>query len=94
MFVNSCDRGNPSIVSSRSLMSCVLAPDTAIDSGTPSPSVRRLRLVPSFALSVGFGPFPPHPKGTQTLEFKNSKSSFVDIECSYNYYGNICLFSK
>src|SRR5207247_1247768 len=37
-------------------MSCTLAPATARASGTPSPSVRRERLVPDLARSVGFGP--------------------------------------
>src|SRR6476659_8920001 len=50
-----------SSVSSTRRLSCVLAPLVAIPRGMPLPSVNRLRLVPSLARSVGFGPvfFPP-----------------------------------
>src|SRR2546422_6208338 len=45
-------------------MSRTLAPATARASGTPSPSVRRERLVPDLARSVGFGPvFFPTQRG-------------------------------
>src|SRR5918992_4653014 len=49
------------MVSSTILKSLRFAPSTARPIGTPSPSVRRLRLVPSFPRSVGFLPtfFPP-----------------------------------
>src|SRR5438105_5808401 len=48
--------GMLSIVSSTILKSLRLAPSTASPTGTPAPSVSRLRLTPSLARSVGFGP--------------------------------------
>src|SRR3954454_19689191 len=52
--------GTASMVSRISLWSFRLAPATARPSGTPRPSVSRLRLVPDLPLSVGVGPvFPP-----------------------------------
>src|SRR5271157_2815585 len=43
-------------VGSTNRLSCTLAPATASARGTPSPSVRRERLVPDLARSVGLGP--------------------------------------
>src|ERR1039457_692245 len=50
-----------SIVSAMSLWSLRFAPSIVRPTGTPAPSVRRLRLVPSLPRSVGLGPvlFPP-----------------------------------
>src|SRR5262249_52605717 len=50
-----------SSVDRTSFISCRLAPSTANPSGTPWPSVTRLRLTPPLARSVGLGPvfFPP-----------------------------------
>src|SRR5919109_4902763 len=50
-----------SSVDRTSFISCRLAPSTASPTGTPWPSVNRLRLTPPLARSVGFGPvfFPP-----------------------------------
>jgi hypothetical protein len=53
---------NPSKVDSSSFMSCTLAPPATSDSGTPRPSVSRLRLRPFFPRSVGF---PPRALGGQ-----------------------------
>src|SRR3954462_956070 len=52
-----------SIVASKSFCSTTLAPAVTTPSGPPSPSVRRLFLVPFFPRSVGFLPvfFPPEP---------------------------------
>jgi len=49
------------MVSAMSLWSLRFAPSTVRPTGTPAPSVRRLRLVPSLPRSVGLGPvfFPP-----------------------------------
>src|SRR5579859_2297055 len=48
--------GMLSIVSRTILKSLRLAPSTARPIGTPLASVSKLRFVPSFARSVGFGP--------------------------------------
>ena len=43
-------------VASNSLSSCTFAPATTMLKGPPSPSTRRLRLVPALPRSVGLGP--------------------------------------
>ena len=43
-------------VASNSLASCTFAPATTMLKGPPSPSTRRLRLVPALPRSVGLGP--------------------------------------
>ena len=46
------------------LQSCRLAPSIVKPTGTPEPSVSKLRLTPFLALSVGFGPvFSPAQRG-------------------------------
>src|SRR5665213_1678495 len=45
-----------SIVSAMSLWSFLFAPSTVSPTGTPAPSVSRLRFVPLLARSVGLGP--------------------------------------
>jgi hypothetical protein len=46
-----------------SLKSLTLAPAISSPSGTPAPSVSRLRFVPCLALSVGLRPLPSPPRG-------------------------------
>src|SRR5439155_19045974 len=56
--------GMLAMVSAMSLWSFRFAPSIVSPTGTPAPSVRRLRLVPSLARSVGFGPvFFPAQRG-------------------------------
>ena len=49
-------------VASNSLASCTFAPATTMLKGPPSPSTRRLRLVPALPRSVGLGPSAGPPK--------------------------------
>lgn len=52
----------------KEILSCRLAPVTTNDKGTPRSSTRRLRFVPFFSLSVGFGPIDSCARGASIFE--------------------------
>lgn len=72
------------IVSRASLKSTRFAPATASPSGIPADSVITLLFVPDLALSVGFGPLFPPPKGAFDIA-PSMDSQFQPMPTSLSY---------
>ena len=64
-----------SMVARTSFISCRLAPSIARPSGTPWPSVSRLRLTPDLPRSVGLGPVFSPPSGADRSSLRPSRAS-------------------
>ena len=81
-----------SSVSSKSLMSCVFAPERTTDSGSPFSSVKTLRFVPIFPQSVGLCPTDSRARGAFIIQPSMlCHSQPIPSNSSYFFKGNRCL---